>query len=91
MAPRGVTRTGRTLTGGGDGRDAARGARWGLGRALVPAVVERLLPSRFHLVTVTVERAGMPWLYRPELDTAVVGKWACVSMAVYILCERLRG
>ena len=91
MAPRGVTRTGRTLTGGGDGRDAARGERGGLGRALVPAAAERLLPSRFHLVTVTVARAGMPWLYRPELDTAVVGKWACVSIAGYTLYVHLLG
>ena len=76
---------------GTDGHDTARGAWRGLERELGPAAAERLLPSRFHLVTVTVARAGMPWLYRPELDTAVVGKWACVSMAVYILCGRLLG
>ena len=77
--------------GGVDGRGAARGARWDLRRALVLAVVERLLPLRFHLATVTVGRAGTPWLYRPELDMAAVGKWACVSMAVCILYVRLLG
>ena len=53
--------------------------------------MERLLPSRYLLATVTVERAGMPWLYRPELDTTVVGKWACVSMAVFTLYVHLLG
>ena len=76
---------------GTDGRDTAREARRVLGRELGPVTVERLLPSRYLLATVTVERAGMPWLYRPELDTAVVGKWACVSMAGYTLCVHLLG
>ena len=77
--------------GGVDGRGAARGARWDLRRALVLALVGRLLPSRSHLATATAERAGTPWLCRPELDTATVGKWACASMAVYILYARPLG
>ena len=30
-------------------------------------------------------------MYHPELDTAVVEKWACVSMADYTLCVHLLG
>ena len=48
------------LMDGAKGRGTALGTRRDLVRELGPATVERLLPSRFHLATVMVERAGMP-------------------------------